>query len=572
MKLKFYIIACLAFALYLPSQAQLVINEISYNPPESGTDSLEFLEILNSGSEAVDISGYHFIAGVQDTVPEGVTLEPGAYYVFCERASAMMAIFGIVADQWTDGALGNGGETVTFADAAGNAVDEVTYDDQGDWPTQPDGNGPSLELISPELDNSLGSNWQASTASTGIILNGEEVRATPGALNSMIDPDAFAEEIETKNLKFIPRNVVVKLTDKINWFNNEGVPHNVNGNVSNYPGNPESFFSGAAASGPWEWDFEFNTAGFYDYHCDPHLALDMKGTVAVYDPNGYTPFTIPQIKLADDNAITIFDEVPTQFTGVVHGINYQPSGMSFYLLNDQNQGINIFSFDQVSNYTVTEGDMLTVWGVIDQFRGLIEIFPDTIDLLSSGNALNDPIIVSVLTEELESSFVVTDPVVVDSVGNTSGGGTNVYVFTYGTGNEILVRLDDDAGIDPLSLVEGTTYTIAGLVSQSDFSSPFTEFYQLLPRGQGDIMPTVGVPTIEADAIKMFPNPTEGVLHFKSDFQITGWQVFNTSGQLLKSKQISTLEDQINLGDVPSGVYMLKVKTIEGEWQSRFVKH
>ena len=38
-------------------------------------------------------------------------------------------------------------------------VDFVEYDDSAPWPTQPDGNGPTLELIDPINDNSIAENW-----------------------------------------------------------------------------------------------------------------------------------------------------------------------------------------------------------------------------------------------------------------------------------------------------------------------------------------------------------------------------------------------------------------------------
>ncbi len=48
------------------------------------------------------------------------------------------------------------------------------------WPTEPNGSGKTLELISPELDNSLPDSWRAST------LNG-----TPLGLNEIIFPEEF---------------------------------------------------------------------------------------------------------------------------------------------------------------------------------------------------------------------------------------------------------------------------------------------------------------------------------------------------------------------------------------------
>ncbi|MBU0692478.1 T9SS type A sorting domain-containing protein, partial [bacterium] len=59
------------------------------------------------------------------------------------------------------------------------------YDDALPWPQSPDGDGPTLELVSPALDNSDAANWRASAPSAP--------HGTPGAENSVYTP---AEEPE----------------------------------------------------------------------------------------------------------------------------------------------------------------------------------------------------------------------------------------------------------------------------------------------------------------------------------------------------------------------------------------
>ncbi|MCB0551011.1 MAG: hypothetical protein KDD19_25800, partial [Phaeodactylibacter sp.] len=46
---------------------------------------------------------------------------------------------------------------------------------------------------------------------------------------------------------FSPQNLVITAGDMVTWNNTGGV-HNVNGTTATYPGNPESFGSGAAAN------------------------------------------------------------------------------------------------------------------------------------------------------------------------------------------------------------------------------------------------------------------------------------------------------------------------------------
>ncbi len=163
-----------------PELIELVINEINYNPPEAGTDTLEFIEIYNAGDNQIDLEGFSFGAGVTYTFQNGDVVAAGDYFVVAVNATAFEAFYGFAADaEWTSGGLSNGGEAITLLGADAAVLDEVTYSDTGDWPSLPDGNGPSLELIAPSLDNSMGSNWSPSAADYG----------TPGAQNSVYNTD-----------------------------------------------------------------------------------------------------------------------------------------------------------------------------------------------------------------------------------------------------------------------------------------------------------------------------------------------------------------------------------------------
>ena len=80
----------------------------------------------------------------------------------------------------------------------GTLVDTVNYDDVAPWPTRPDGQGATLELISPDLDNALGQNWKASgitthgTPGTGNSINvGIEQPAPAGLLLLSVSPNPF---------------------------------------------------------------------------------------------------------------------------------------------------------------------------------------------------------------------------------------------------------------------------------------------------------------------------------------------------------------------------------------------
>jgi hypothetical protein len=151
-----------------------VINELHYHPFDVDADA-EYLEIYNPGASSIDMSNWTFSAGIVGTVPGGTNLPSGGYIVFAKIPSLVQARTGYAGSiAWTSGSLSNGGETIAISDTAGNVIDSVPYSDSGTWPTPPDGDGPSAELINPAMPNQFGGAWRPSVANWG----------TPGAQNS----------------------------------------------------------------------------------------------------------------------------------------------------------------------------------------------------------------------------------------------------------------------------------------------------------------------------------------------------------------------------------------------------
>lgn len=155
---------------------QLVITEIMYNNP--GNDSLEFVEIYNHDDIIVDMEGFYFSEGIDFTFP-ALSLAQGEYVLVCVNSNKFQQVFGMSAYQF-NGNLINGGERITLKNNYGMIVDSVTYDDAEPWPLEADGEGPSLTLCDPGLDNGLGENWLAATEFAALY-EGDSVFATPGA-------------------------------------------------------------------------------------------------------------------------------------------------------------------------------------------------------------------------------------------------------------------------------------------------------------------------------------------------------------------------------------------------------
>lgn len=85
--------------------------------------------------------------------------------------------------------------------------------------------------------------------------------------------------VSVTDYKFTPKDLTINVGDIVVWTNTGAMGHNVNGTQTTFPSNPESF--GNTVGLNWTYQYVFKTAGHYDYHCNPHAAFGMVGTVTV---------------------------------------------------------------------------------------------------------------------------------------------------------------------------------------------------------------------------------------------------------------------------------------------------
>jgi len=162
-----------------PLDVKIVITEISYNPPEHGSDSLEYIELYNNDTVSVDMENFHFSDGVQYAFHSYVA-EPHSYTLVAKSAAAMLLTFGVTALQWTSGTLSNNGELIRLKDADNITIDSVFFDNSAPWDPLANGNGPSLELCDPDADNADGSNWRHAIEFQSVNADGDSIWGSPG--------------------------------------------------------------------------------------------------------------------------------------------------------------------------------------------------------------------------------------------------------------------------------------------------------------------------------------------------------------------------------------------------------
>jgi hypothetical protein len=156
-------------------QSTIVINEIHCNP-DVETELVEFIELYNSGTASVDLSGWFFNKGVTYTFPQGSVIAAKAYIIVAQNPAAIRAKWGtgtsavpanLIFGPYI-GKLSGDGEKIQLCNGAGQVMDEVDYGVGFPWPTVGDpvpanqpGTGPSLQLMNPALDNDLGGSWRS---------------------------------------------------------------------------------------------------------------------------------------------------------------------------------------------------------------------------------------------------------------------------------------------------------------------------------------------------------------------------------------------------------------------------
>ena len=156
-------------AVFYPTElspGNIVVNEINYNSSESFNPG-DWIELYNSGDLDLDLSGWIFKDDDDNhrfTIPEETTLNNNSYLIIARDPNLFNDSFQTTAQILGpfDFGLSAGGDEVRIFDQDGILKDSVSYDDISPWPIEPDGNGPTLELISPDLDNTLAESWISS--------------------------------------------------------------------------------------------------------------------------------------------------------------------------------------------------------------------------------------------------------------------------------------------------------------------------------------------------------------------------------------------------------------------------
>ncbi|MCB0033499.1 MAG: lamin tail domain-containing protein, partial [Anaerolineales bacterium] len=471
----------------------VVINEIHYNPAGSDTDR-EYIELYNFGDVTETFDNWQLRGEVDYDFAPGITLAPDTALLIVGfpvtdtvRLDGFRAAYNVdpavtILGPWdNDARLDNGGSTIKLLrpdtlqeppDAPAFypmlIEDIVEYDDDPPWTIQPDGNGPSLELISPELDNRLATSWTASWDPNG----------TAGRHNDDDNPTISIEDILLYEEDSGLVNAVLDVT----------LSHR-----SGYTVTADFTTTAGSATAGSDFNTQSGQVEFTPGETDQTITILVNGD-ELYEGNESFDVTLSnaqngQLAAEPTATATILDDDPIPTVNIANTVSSAETDLSVTvtvtLSNPSAQTITVDYATADNNalntldYTAQNGTLTFTSGVIEQ-TFTITLLDDNIDEpdetfwvnlsnVSNANLGEDQAVITIMDDEAAPSLTIADGIIVE--GNETGNSTALAV-TLSHPSSFAVTVDyataDDtatAGSDYVATADTLTFA-AGQTSQT----------------------------------------------------------------------------------------------------------
>ncbi|MGV3533639.1 MAG: lamin tail domain-containing protein, partial [Chthoniobacteraceae bacterium] len=139
MHLRFILLVSLLLGITARgADSVLVFNEIHYHPANEAAET-EWVELRSLQGVDVDISGWRIEGGIQYTFPAGTVMPGGGHVVIAAVPGQITGALGPFT-----GKLNNAGDLLRLIHRSGRLMDELEYEDGGEWPVGADGSGVTL--------------------------------------------------------------------------------------------------------------------------------------------------------------------------------------------------------------------------------------------------------------------------------------------------------------------------------------------------------------------------------------------------------------------------------------------
>ena len=329
--------------------------------------------------------------------------------------------------------------------------------------------------------------------------------------------------------------------------------------------------------------FDFSVSNSQPFEADEYFVLGLRNPVngflgaqkfdTIYLANYQYP-TVPISVLTTDDANGISDSINNSYTiqGVVHGINYSlTGGVDFYVI-ENGKGINVYQ-PSTSSYVPSSGDKVKIWGKIGQFRGLTRIeAPDSIQLVSSGNALETPIHVNNVAENNEASYLEIDSLKLIPAISIWPNNLEVLAVHAQTLDTVSIYISTNSDLAGTS-APADYFSIIGIGSQfnNGTNAPFVNGYRLMAVSKSLTVPTAIETVAGNKGIKIYPNPFTDEILIGNSVDLLDVSVYTIDGKLMFQSSPANPSVTIHTETWNKGVYVIRTTDAAGVKINKIVK-
>ena len=266
-----------------------------------------------------------------------------------------------------------------------------------------------------------------------------------------------------------------------------------------------------------------------------------EGSTPPPPPPGIDTLSIYEIQFNNNsNGSSNYEGSQVYTGGIVTAVR---DDSSFYLTSGSGawSGIYVYSND----YLLSEGDSVVLDAEVDEYYELTELKNVTnLQVISSGNIFSPNYCNTAAadSEEFEGCFVEVS----NAICNNDNAGFGEWIVNDGSGDLII----DDL-FYAFTPILNQSYTVSGVVTFSYGA------FKLLPRNGSDVAGFISIDETTKNVFYMYPNPLN-----KSNLNITlkinsNVSLFNLSGQLIKTYQLKSGNNSVNLDFLKKGLYIIK---------------
>lgn len=145
-------------------------------------------------------------------------------------------------------------------------------------------------------------------------------------------------------------------------------------------------------------------------------------------------------------------------------------------------------------------------------------------------------------------------------------------WVYHDSNDTWEELTPHPGISRWALgsfvIEDTLFFLGGQNRQTGIVTSTMHSFQLVP-DPVDTVPPLGISSVEAPTLRVFPNPTTDRINIMSNARISSVSILDMQGRIVLEAGMT--EGFLDLQSIPSGMYVLQARTSLGTVVERFVK-